>query len=34
MYYKEGFFNKDIKEYDPFLSNIINKELERQQNHP
>jgi glycine hydroxymethyltransferase len=32
MYYKEGFFNKDIKEYDPFLSNIINKELERQQN--
>ena len=32
MYYKKGFFNKDIKEYDPFLSNIINKELERQQN--
>jgi glycine hydroxymethyltransferase len=32
MYYKEGFFNKDIKEYDPFLSDIINKELERQQN--
>ena len=32
MYYKEGFFNKDIKEYDPFLSNIINKEMERQQN--
>ena len=32
MYFKEGFFNKDIKEYDPFLSNIINKELERQQN--
>lgn len=32
MYYKEGFFNKDIKEYDPFLSNIINQELERQQN--
>ena len=32
MYYKEGFFNKDIKEYDPFLSNTINKELERQQN--
>ena len=32
MYYKEGFFNKDIKEYDPFLSNIINKELKRQQN--
>ena len=31
MYYKKGFFNKDIKEYDPFLSNIINKELERQQ---
>ena len=32
MYYKKGFFNKDINEYDPFLSNIINKELERQQN--
>jgi len=32
MYYKEGFFNKDIKEYDPFLSNIINTEFERQQN--
>ena len=32
MYYKKGFFNKDIKEYDPFLSNIINKEMERQQN--
>ena len=32
MYYKKGFFNKDIKEYDPFLSNIINKELDRQQN--
>ena len=32
MYYKEGFFNEDIKVYDPFLSNIINKELERQQN--
>ena len=31
MYYKKGFFNKDINEYDPFLSNIINKELERQQ---
>ena len=32
MYYKKGFFNKDINEYDSFLSNIINKELERQQN--
>ena len=32
MYYKKGFFNKDINEYDPFLSNIINKELARQQN--
>ena len=32
MYYKKGFFNKGINEYDPFLSNIINKELERQQN--
>ena len=32
MYYKKGFFNKDINEYDPYLSNIINKELERQQN--
>ena len=32
MYYKKGFFNKDINGYDPFLSKIINKELERQQN--
>ena len=32
MYYKEGFFNKDIDSYDPFLSKIIDKELKRQQN--
>jgi glycine hydroxymethyltransferase len=32
MYYKEGFFNKDIADYDPSLSSIINKELFRQQN--
>ena len=32
MYYKEGFFNKDIADYDPSLSSIINKELSRQQN--
>jgi len=31
MYYKEGFFNKDIADYDPSLSSIINKELFRQQ---
>ena len=33
MYYKEGFFNDDIADYDPSLSSIINKELSRQQNH-
>jgi len=32
MYYKEGFFNDDIADYDPSLSSIINKELSRQQN--
>ena len=32
MYYKEGFFNDDIADYDPSLSSIINKELFRQQN--
>ena len=32
MYHKEGFFNKDIADYDPSLSSIINKELFRQQN--
>ena len=32
MYYKEGFFNNDIADYDPSLSSIINKELYRQQN--
>ena len=32
MFYKEGFFNKDIKNYDISLSNLIDKELYRQQN--
>jgi glycine hydroxymethyltransferase len=32
MFYKEGFFNKDINSYDTILSNMINKELHRQQN--
>jgi glycine hydroxymethyltransferase len=32
MFYKEGFFNKDIKNYDINLSNLIDKELYRQQN--
>ena len=32
MYYKEGFFSDDIGVYDPSLSNMINKELNRQQN--
>ncbi len=32
MFYKEGFFNKDINSYDTILSDMINKELHRQQN--
>ncbi|MDC0456723.1 serine hydroxymethyltransferase [Alphaproteobacteria bacterium] len=32
MFYKEGFFNQDINSYDTTLSNMINKELQRQQN--
>ena len=32
MFYKEGFFNKDINSYDTSLSNLIDKELYRQQN--
>ena len=32
MYYKEGFFSEDIGVYDPSLSSMINKELNRQQN--
>ena len=32
MFYKEGFFTSDIDMYDPKLSEILNKELFRQQN--
>ena len=32
MFYKEGFFKSDINNYDPKLSEMINKELRRQQN--
>ena len=32
MFYKEGFFNKDINSYDTNLSNMIDRELNRQQN--
>ena len=32
MFYKDGFFNKDISDYDPILSKSLNKELNRQQN--
>ena len=32
MFYKEGFFNEDINSYDTKLSNLIDKELYRQQN--
>ena len=32
MFYKEGFFNQDINSYDTTLSNMIDKELQRQQN--
>ena len=30
MFYKDGFFNKDISDYDPILSKSLNKELDRQ----
>ena len=32
MFYKEGFFNKDINDYDTSLSEMLDKELYRQQN--
>ena len=32
MFYKEGFFNDDIRSYDPILSKFIDQELIRQQN--
>ena len=32
MFYKEGFFNKDINNYDASLSKMLDKELYRQQN--
>ncbi len=32
MFYKEGFFDKDINIYDSSLSKLIDKELHRQQN--
>ena len=32
MFYKEGFFNKDINNYDASLSEMLDKELYRQQN--
>ena len=32
MFYKEGFFNKDINDYDASLSEMLDKELYRQQN--
>jgi len=32
MFYKEGFFNKDINNYDSSLSEMLDKELYRQQN--
>ena len=32
MFYKEGFFNKDINNYDTSLSKMLDKELYRQQN--
>ena len=31
MFYKDGFFKKDINDYDPILSKSLNKELNRQQ---
>ena len=32
MFYKEGFFNQDINNYDTSLSEMLDKELYRQQN--
>ena len=32
MFYKDGFFNDDIRSYDPILSKFIDQELDRQQN--
>ena len=32
MFYKEGFFNRDINNYDTSLSEMLDKELYRQQN--
>ncbi len=32
MFYKDGFFKKDISDYDPILSESLDKELGRQQN--
>ena len=32
MFFKDGFFNKDISDYDPVLFQSLNKELDRQQN--
>jgi len=32
MFYKDGFFNDDIRNYDPILSKFIDQELNRQQN--
>jgi len=32
MFFKEGFFNKDINNYDASLSEMLDKELYRQQN--
>ena len=32
MFYKDGFFNDDIRNYDPILSKFIDQELKRQQN--
>ena len=32
MFFKDGFFNKDISDYDPVLSQSLNRELDRQQN--
>ena len=32
MFFKDGFFNKDISDYDPVLYQSLNRELARQQN--
>jgi len=32
MFFKDGFFNKDISDYDPVLYQSLNRELDRQQN--